>query len=120
MLIARRKNSLRRFPLQTHYDDAPDDSGRVADQRRVDYLDAHLRSITIYALYLPVIEVLTAVALASLIVTGAGRLGADTVTIADEQAVAVADVVVRLDGPHRLPVLPGGVDQVDPAVRCSP
>ena len=45
------------------------------------HLDAHLRSITIYALYLPVIEVLTAVALASLIITGAGRLGAGTVTL---------------------------------------
>ena len=45
------------------------------------HLDAHLRSITIYALYLPVIEVLTAVALASLIIAGAGRLGAGTVTI---------------------------------------
>jgi len=27
------------------YDDGPDDSGRVADQRRVDYLDAHLRAV---------------------------------------------------------------------------
>jgi ATP-binding cassette subfamily B protein len=45
------------------------------------HLDAHLRSITIYALYLPVIEVLTAIALASLIITGAGRLGAGTVTL---------------------------------------
>ncbi len=45
------------------------------------HLDAHLRSITIYALYLPVIEVLTAIALASLILTGAGRLGAGTVTL---------------------------------------
>ncbi|HEX6058920.1 MAG TPA: ABC transporter ATP-binding protein [Gemmatimonadaceae bacterium] len=57
-----------------------DEAGRFRDLNR-SYLDAHLRSITIYALYLPVIEVLTAVALASLIVTGAGRLGADTVTI---------------------------------------
>ena len=27
------------------YDDAPDDSGRVADQRRIDYLDGHLRAV---------------------------------------------------------------------------
>ena len=43
-----------------------------------DHLDAHLRSITVYALYFPVIEVLTSVALASLIVAGAHRVGIAT------------------------------------------
>lgn len=46
-----------------------------------EHLDAHLRSITVYALYFPVIEVLTSVALAALIVTGAARVGAGTLTI---------------------------------------
>ena len=45
------------------------------------HLDAHLRSITVYALYFPAIEVLTSVALASLIVAGAAGVGADTLTI---------------------------------------
>ncbi|HZF68782.1 MAG TPA: ABC transporter ATP-binding protein [Gemmatirosa sp.] len=46
-----------------------------------DHLDAQLRSITLYALYFPVIEVLTTVALASLLVTGATRAGVGTVTV---------------------------------------
>jgi ATP-binding cassette, subfamily B, multidrug efflux pump len=46
-----------------------------------EHLDAHLRSITVYALYFPAIEVLTSVALAALIVTGASRVGAATLTI---------------------------------------
>jgi ATP-binding cassette subfamily B multidrug efflux pump len=46
-----------------------------------EHLDAHLRSITVYALYFPAIEVLTSVALAALIVTGAARVGAGTLTI---------------------------------------
>jgi ATP-binding cassette subfamily B protein len=46
-----------------------------------EHLDAHLRSITVYALYFPVIEVLTSVALAALIVGGAARVGAGTLTI---------------------------------------
>ena len=45
------------------------------------HLDAHLRSITIYAVYFPIIEVLTSVALASLIVASVGRLEAGTLTI---------------------------------------
>ena len=45
------------------------------------HLDAHLRSITVYALYFPAIEVLTTIALASLIVTGASRVHAGTLTI---------------------------------------
>jgi ATP-binding cassette subfamily B multidrug efflux pump len=46
-----------------------------------EHLDAHLRSITVYALYFPAIEVLTSVALAALIVTGAARVGVETLTI---------------------------------------
>lgn len=45
------------------------------------HLDAHLRSITAYALYFPVIELLTSVALASLIVGGAARVHATTLTV---------------------------------------
>ena len=61
--------------------------GREADEaRRFDeanraHLDAHLRSIRIYALYFPAIEVLTSVALASLIVSGADRVAANTLTV---------------------------------------
>ncbi|HUR91192.1 MAG TPA: ABC transporter ATP-binding protein [Gemmatimonadaceae bacterium] len=61
--------------------------GREADERaRFDelnreHLSANLRSIRAYALYFPAIEVLTSVALASLIVAGASRVGAGTLTI---------------------------------------
>ena len=46
-----------------------------------DHLDAHLRSIRVYALYFPVIELLTTVALASLIVAATSRVGAGTLTV---------------------------------------
>jgi ATP-binding cassette subfamily B protein len=46
-----------------------------------DHLDSHLASITYYALYFPAIEVLTSVALAALIVTGAHRVEAGTLTV---------------------------------------
>ncbi len=57
-----------------------------AEARRFDelnrsYLDANLRSITVYALYLPTIEVLTSVALASLLVAGAHRIALATLTV---------------------------------------
>jgi ATP-binding cassette subfamily B multidrug efflux pump len=55
--------------------------GERFGQLNREHLDAHLRSITVYALYFPVIEVLTSVALAALIVTGAARVGAGTLTI---------------------------------------
>ncbi len=45
------------------------------------HLHAQLRSITIYALYFPAIEVLTTVALASLLVGASGRVGAGTLTV---------------------------------------
>lgn len=45
------------------------------------HLDAHLRSITVYALYFPVIEILTTVALASLIVAAAPRVEGGALTV---------------------------------------
>jgi ATP-binding cassette subfamily B protein len=45
------------------------------------HLDAHLRSITVYALYFPAIEILTSVAMASLIVGAVGRVHATTLRI---------------------------------------
>ena len=45
------------------------------------HLDANLRSITIYALYFPAIEFLTSLALAVLLVAGARRVGAGTLTV---------------------------------------
>jgi ATP-binding cassette subfamily B protein len=47
----------------------------VFDGANREHLDAQLRSITVYALYFPVIEILTSIALASLIVAGAHRAG---------------------------------------------
>ena len=55
--------------------------GRRFDALNRSHLDAHLRSIRIYALYFPAIEILTSVALASLIVAGADRVGANTLTV---------------------------------------
>ena len=61
--------------------------GREADEaRRFDalnrgHLDANLSSITYYALYFPAIEVLTSIALASLIVAGAHRVEVGTLTV---------------------------------------
>jgi ATP-binding cassette subfamily B multidrug efflux pump len=45
------------------------------------HLDANLRSITIYALYFPAIEFLTALALAVLLVAGAHRVGIGMLTV---------------------------------------
>ncbi len=45
------------------------------------HLDAHLRSITVYALYFPAIELLTSVALAILIVAGASRVEAGALSV---------------------------------------
>ncbi|MBI2795842.1 MAG: ABC transporter ATP-binding protein [Gemmatimonadetes bacterium] len=44
------------------------------DRLNKDHLDIHLKSITVYALYFPAIEILTSVALASLLVSGASRV----------------------------------------------
>jgi ATP-binding cassette subfamily B protein len=58
-----------------------EDEARRFDEWNRSHLDAHLRSIRIYALYFPAIEVLTSVALASLIVAGADRVAANTLTV---------------------------------------
>ena len=46
-----------------------------------DHLVAHLRSIRVYALYFPAIEILTSVALATLIVAGAEHVHAGALTV---------------------------------------
>jgi len=46
-----------------------------------DHLEAHLKSITVYALYFPAIEMLMSVALAMLIVGGARRVEVGTLTV---------------------------------------
>jgi ATP-binding cassette subfamily B multidrug efflux pump len=46
-----------------------------------DHLEAHLRSITYYALFFPVIELLTTIALAAILVYGGNRLIDGTVSI---------------------------------------
>ncbi len=62
------------------FDREADTSARF---RRVDrdYLDAHLRSITYYALFFPVIEVLTAISLASIIAYGGSEILRGTLTV---------------------------------------
>jgi ATP-binding cassette subfamily B protein len=51
------------------------------DELNRSHLDAHLKSITVYALYFPAIELLTSVALAILIVAGASRVEANVLTV---------------------------------------
>jgi ATP-binding cassette, subfamily B, multidrug efflux pump len=55
--------------------------GERFDVLNRDHLDAHLKSITYYALYFPAIEILTAVALSIVIVAGARRVGVGTLTV---------------------------------------
>ncbi|HEX2718780.1 MAG TPA: ABC transporter ATP-binding protein [Gemmatimonadaceae bacterium] len=57
------------------------DEARRFDRLNRDHLDAHLKSITVYALYFPAIEILTTVALAVLIVAAAQRVGLGTLTV---------------------------------------
>ncbi|HEX4936283.1 MAG TPA: ABC transporter ATP-binding protein, partial [Gemmatimonadaceae bacterium] len=57
------------------------DEARRFDALNRDHLDAHLRSITVYALYFPIIEVLTTVAIASILVTGAARVDAGSLSV---------------------------------------
>ena len=54
--------------------------GRFAALNRA-HLDVHLKSITVYALYFPAIEILTSIALASLLVSGASRVMGQALTI---------------------------------------
>ena len=56
------------------------EAGRFDELNR-GHLDANLTSITYYALYYPAIEILTSIALASLIVAGAHRVEVGTLTV---------------------------------------
>jgi ATP-binding cassette subfamily B protein len=58
-----------------------EDTSRRFRQVDRDYLDAHLRSITYYALFFPVIELLTSVSLALIIVYGGAGVLRGTVTV---------------------------------------
>jgi ATP-binding cassette, subfamily B, multidrug efflux pump len=51
------------------------------DELNRSHLDANLKSITIYALYFPAIELLTSIALAILIVAGASRVHANLLSV---------------------------------------
>lgn len=55
-------------------------TARFRDINR-DHLDAHLRSITYYALFFPVVELLTTIALALILVYGGARLLDATITV---------------------------------------
>ncbi len=61
--------------------------GRELDEARrfreinQSHLGAHLRSVTVYALYFPAIEILTTIALAALIVAAAPRVEANGLTV---------------------------------------
>jgi ATP-binding cassette subfamily B protein len=54
---------------------------RRFDELNKSHLDANLRSITVYALYFPAIELLTSIALAILIVAGASRVHANLLSV---------------------------------------
>jgi ATP-binding cassette subfamily B multidrug efflux pump len=54
---------------------------RRFDELNRSHLDAHLKSITVYALYFPAIELLTSIALAILVVAGAARVHANMLTV---------------------------------------
>jgi ABC-type multidrug transport system, ATPase and permease components len=56
------------------------EAGRFDELNR-GHLDANLKSITYYALYFPAIEILTSIALASLIVAGARRVEIGSLTV---------------------------------------
>jgi ATP-binding cassette subfamily B protein len=51
------------------------------DELNASHLDAHLKSIRVYALYFPAIEFLTTLALASLIVSSGGRVQEGALTV---------------------------------------
>lgn len=56
------------------------EAGRF-DALNRDHLQSHLKSIRVYALYFPAIEILTSVALATLIVAGAHRVEVSTLSV---------------------------------------
>src|SRR5215211_224659 len=58
-----------------------EDTARQFAALNRDHLEAHLRSITIYAVFFPVVEVLTAVAMALLLWYGGLRVLGDTLTV---------------------------------------
>jgi ATP-binding cassette subfamily B protein len=58
-----------------------EDSARRFAQLNREHLGAHLRSITVYAIFFPVVEVLTAVAMALLLWYGGLRVLDDTLTV---------------------------------------
>src|SRR6266513_666506 len=55
--------------------------GQRFDELNRSHLDAQLKSITIYALYFPAIDLLTSIALAILIVAGASRVHGSVLTV---------------------------------------
>lgn len=57
-----------------------DESRRFREIDRA-HLDAHLRSVRVYAMYFPAIEILTTIALAALIVAAAPRVESDLLTV---------------------------------------
>jgi ATP-binding cassette subfamily B multidrug efflux pump len=57
------------------------EAARRFEEINRDHLDAHLRSITIYAVFFPVIELLTSVAIAALLYYGGLRALAGTLTV---------------------------------------
>jgi ATP-binding cassette subfamily B protein len=58
-----------------------DDTARRFAALNRDHLEAHLRSITVYAVFFPAVEVLTAVAMALLLWYGGLRVLGDTLTV---------------------------------------
>jgi ATP-binding cassette subfamily B protein len=54
---------------------------RRFDELNREHLDSQLKSITVYALYFPAIEILTSIALAILIVAGASRVHANLLSV---------------------------------------
>src|SRR5262245_1990718 len=68
------------MPVIQLFDREPDTAARFRQVNR-DYLDAHLRSITYYALFFPVIEVLTSISIASIIMYGGRQILSGTLTV---------------------------------------
>jgi ATP-binding cassette, subfamily B, multidrug efflux pump len=62
------------------FSNEPAESARF-DALNRDHLDAHLKSITYYAAYFPAIEILTTVALASIVVAATHRINAGVLTV---------------------------------------
>jgi ATP-binding cassette subfamily B multidrug efflux pump len=58
-----------------------EETARRFDRLNAAHLEAHLRSITLYALFFPAIEVLTSVALALLLLSGGSRIAGETLTV---------------------------------------